>query len=119
MFDLKLKKFENSSVYFFLKNIEGFSRYNADCLCKKFGFTLNFKVKDLKQNQVILLKKEIKDLLDLTKNSKSFELSNIKKLIQVKSYKGKRHLSGLSVRGQNTKTNARTQKKLFKKRLTK
>ena len=40
MFDLKLKKFENSSVYFFLKNIEGFGHYNSDCLCKKFGFTV-------------------------------------------------------------------------------
>ena len=70
----------------------------------------DIRVKDLSEEQVSkvreLLDKEYKVEGDLRRE----EALNIKRLIEIGSYRGKRHRMGLPVRGQKTKTNARTRK---------
>lgn len=69
------------------------------------------RVKDLTDDQIsairdALLKNGVKTEGDLRKEV----TLNIKRLIEIKSYRGMRHLAGLPVRGQRTHTNARTRK---------
>ena len=70
----------------------------------------DIRVKDLSEEQVSkvreILDKEYKVEGDLRRE----EALNIKRLIEIGSYRGKRHRMGLPVRGQKTKTNARTRK---------
>ena len=71
----------------------------------------NVRVKDLTDDQIsairdALLKNGVKTEGDLRKEV----TLNIKRLIEIKSYRGMRHLAGLPVRGQRTHTNARTRK---------
>ncbi|MDR2006083.1 MAG: 30S ribosomal protein S13 [Acidaminococcales bacterium] len=68
------------------------------------------RVRDLTEEEIAKLReiidKEYKTEGDLRRE----ESLNIKRLVEIGSYRGRRHRSGLPVRGQNTKTNARTRK---------
>ena len=64
----------------------------------KTGINPDTRVRDLSEDEVA----KIRELLD--------EALNIKRLIEINSYRGKRHRMGLPCRGQRTKTNARTRK---------
>jgi len=69
----------------------------------------NIKVKDLSENDILKLREAIKDLKvegDLRKDISM----NIKRLMDIGSYRGSRHRKGLPARGQRTRTNARTKR---------
>jgi len=105
----------NKSICFALRRIFGLGGSNADLICKKLGFSKNFKVKQLTKEQII-------DLTNLLESSNFILLSDLKKfkslrfnhLVKIKSYRGLRLKQGLPVRGQRTHTNARTAKKRLK-----
>jgi len=101
----------NEFLYFFLTEIFGIGQVYSLYLCKKLGFTKLTKIKEITGTLnfllVRLVKRESLILLDLKRNIQT----NVKSKIFLKSYKGIRHKQGLPVRGQNTKNNAKTQKK--------
>ena len=92
-----------------LTSIYGIGRTRAQKICAEAGVTPTAKVKDLDEAQVESLRTEVAKYTiegDLRR-----EVSmNIKRLMDLGSYRGIRHRRGLPLRGQRTKTNARTRK---------
>lgn len=76
----------------------------------KTGINPDTRVRDLSEDEVA----KIRELLDgeykVEGDLRREEALNIKRLIEINSYRGKRHRMGLPCRGQRTKTNARTRK---------
>lgn len=74
------------------------------------GINEDTRIKDLTEEEVNLLRKEI-DANYLVEGDLRREVTlNIKRLRDIRCYRGLRHMKGLPVRGQKTKTNARTRK---------
>lgn len=69
----------------------------------------NTRVKDLSEEQVNLIRREVEKVKVEGDLRREVNL-NIKRLMEIGSYRGIRHRRGLPVRGQRTKTNARTRK---------
>jgi len=92
-----------------LTSIFGIGRTRAQKICSEAGVTPTTKVKDLDEDQVENLRTEVAKFTiegDLRR-----EISmNIKRLMDLGTYRGIRHRRGLPLRGQRTKTNARTRK---------
>ncbi len=92
-----------------LTYIYGIGRISAQQILAKAGVDRAVRVKDLTEDMVVKLREVINEFSvegDLRK-----EVSmNIKRLIDTGTYRGLRHRKGLPVRGQRTKTNARTRK---------
>jgi|SRR5210317_844792 len=109
---LETKLPENKSIFFALTNIYGIGQKTAFLICKKLGFSINLKVKDLTPEQVGEILQTVEGL-DLTLNNelKKFKSLSLKKLISIKSYRGLRRVRGLPVRGQRTHTNAKSSRK--------
>ena len=111
LFESKLP--ENKSIYFGLTRIFGISKNSSFLICKKLGFLLNFKVKNLSKNQISEISKIIESMPFLIANDlKRYNLVNKQKLISIRSYKGLRRKKGFPIRGQRTHTNARTARKI-------
>ena len=92
-----------------LTYIYGVGRPTANEILAKTGIEPNRKVRDLTEDEVAKLREAIDDLTvegDLRRERSQ----NIKRLMEIGCYRGMRHRRGLPVRGQNTKTNARTRK---------
>lgn len=109
---LETKLSENKSVFFALTNVYGIGRNTASLICKKLGFSVNLKTKDLTQEQVEELL-QVVDSMDLTLNNELKKLRSLtlKTLVSIKSYRGLRRVRGLPVRGQRTHTNAKSSRK--------
>jgi small subunit ribosomal protein S13 len=92
-----------------LTAIFGIGRARARVICANAGVNHSTKVKDLSDNQMDKLREQVAKVPvegDLRR-----EISmNIKRLIDLGTWRGKRHRLGLPVRGQRTRTNARTRK---------
>ena len=92
-----------------LTSIYGIGRSTAQKICARTGVPLDRKVKDLTDTDLEKIREEIGRLTiegDLRR-----EMSiNIKRLMDLGCYRGFRHRRGLPVRGQRTRTNARTRK---------
>lgn len=103
---------EQKSVFFALTKIHGIGKTTAFSICRKLGFSINLKIKDLNQEQVVEIL-QIIDSLNLLLNNelKKSKALTLKKLVAIKSYRGLRKVRGLPVRGQRTHTNARSAKK--------
>lgn len=109
---LESKLPEHSSIHFALTKIYGLNKSTSVLICKKLGFSTNFKVETLSKDQI----NDIIKILDsselfLTQDLKKLRLSAFKVGVFIQSYKGKRKMKGLPVRGQRTHTNAKTAKK--------
>jgi small subunit ribosomal protein S13 len=92
-----------------LTYIYGVGRPTANDILKKTGIEPDRKVRDLTEDEVSKLRDAIDDLTvegDLRRERSQ----NVKRLMEIGCYRGLRHRRGLPVRGQNTKTNARTRK---------
>ena len=106
---LETKLPENKSVFFALTKVYGIGIKTAGFICKKLGFSLNLKIKDLTQEQSLEILKLI-DSLNLVINNdlRKFQALNLKNLVSIKSYRGLRRVRVLPVRGQRTHTNAKS-----------
>lgn len=113
---LETKLPENKSIFFALTYVYGIGEKTSILICKKLGFSINLKVKDLTQDQFIDLIKIIdSSQLLLSNELKKFKISTLKKLVSIKSYKGLRRSKGFPVRGQRTHTNAKSARNLSKR----
>lgn len=103
---------KNIKIVNYFNKIYGISYTKSKSLCKELGLDLNYNLLKLsssdikKLEDIIFIKKRFKLESDL----KKYNYDNIKIKKQIKNYKGIRHSLYLPVNGQNTKTNAKTQK---------
>lgn len=92
-----------------LTSIYGIGRSRAQKICAATGIKPDTKIKDLVENEVEALRNEVAKYAvegDLRRETSM----NIKRLMDLGSYRGIRHRRGLPLRGQRTRTNARTRK---------
>jgi small subunit ribosomal protein S13 len=99
----------NKHVVIGLTHIFGVGRSRAQVICESTGIAPTTKVKDLTEAEVNAIRSA------LAKNAVEGDLRrensmNIKRLMDLGTYRGLRHRKGLPVRGQRTRTNARTRK---------
>ena len=111
LFESKLP--ENKSIYFSLRYIFGIGSKQSILISRKLGFSNNLKVNSLSEDQINQIIKIVDSLnIILANDLKKFKLFTLKRLIQIKSYRGLRRNKGLPVRGQRTHTNAKTARKI-------
>ena len=99
----------NKRVEIGLTYIYGVGRSTSNQLLAQLGIAPDTYVRQLTDDEVAKLRDAIDDMTvegDLRRERSQ----NIKRLMEIGSYRGLRHRRGLPVRGQNTKTNARTRK---------
>jgi small subunit ribosomal protein S13 len=100
----------NKRVEIGLTYIYGIGRSTSNELLAKVGVEPDRKVRDLTEEEVVQLRELIDNSLTVEGDLRRERSQNIKRLQEIGSYRGLRHRRGLPVRGQNTKTNARTRK---------
>ncbi len=93
-----------------LTYIFGIGRTTADKILASTGVNPDTRVKDLTEDDVAKLRDYIEHELKVEGDLRREVSLNIKRLVEIGSYRGVRHRRGLPVRGQNTKQNARTRK---------
>jgi len=93
-----------------LTYIYGIGHSSAEKICEKAGVDQNIRVKDLSEDQSIAIRNIIENQYKVEGELRSEVGFNIKRLMDINCYRGRRHKSGLPVRGQRTHTNARTRK---------
>jgi len=92
-----------------LTAIYGVGRSRAQKICVAAGIEITRKVKDLSDSEMDKLREQVGKFA--TEGDLRREVSmNIKRLMDLGTWRGKRHRAGLPVRGQRTRTNARTRK---------
>jgi small subunit ribosomal protein S13 len=92
-----------------LTAIYGIGRNTAKQICAAAGVLVNAKIKDLNDAEIEKLRDEIAKI-KVEGDLRREVTMNIKRLMDLGCYRGVRHRRGLPVRGQRTKTNARTRK---------
>jgi len=93
-----------------LTYIFGIGKQTSAKILATTGIDESIRIKDLSEEQVNLLRKEIDNNYTVEGDLKREISLNIKRLRDIRCYRGLRHMKGLPVRGQKTKTNARTRK---------
>ena len=93
-----------------LTYIYGIGQSTAQKVVKELGLDPDQKVKDLTDDEVTKLRTYIDTSLEVEGDLRRERTQAIKRLSEIGCYRGLRHRRGLPVRGQNTKTNARTRK---------
>lgn len=92
-----------------LTYIYGIGLTTAQTILKNASISEDIRVKDLSEDQLNAIRKEI-DGIKVEGDLRREVSLNIKRLMEIGCYRGIRHRRGLPVRGQRTKTNARTRK---------
>jgi small subunit ribosomal protein S13 len=100
----------NKRVEIGLTYIYGIGRSTSNKLLGEVGIEPDRKVRDLTEDDVIKLRELIDGQFTVEGDLRRERSQSIKRLQEIGSYRGLRHRRGLPVRGQNTKTNARTRK---------
>ena len=93
-----------------LTYIYGIGRSSARRVLAEAGIDINVKVQDWNDEQLTAIRNILNDKYKLEGALRSEVQLNIKRLMDIGSYRGIRHRVGLPVRGQTTKNNARTRK---------
>ena len=93
-----------------LTYIYGIGRKSANDILAKTGINPDTRAKDLTEEEVAKLRDEIENSYTVEGDLRRDVALNIKRMVEIDCYRGTRHRKGLPVRGQRTKTNARTRK---------
>ncbi len=101
----KNKRGEVALTYIF-----GIGRNTAQKILEEAGVDINIKVQDWNDDQITSIRNIINDNYKVEGGLRSEVQMNIKRLMDIGSYRGIRHRIGLPLRGQKTKNNARTRK---------
>jgi small subunit ribosomal protein S13 len=99
------KRLEISLTYIF-----GVGRTRSKEICESVGISPNTRVRDLTEDEVAHLRTYVDQNLKVEGDLRREIAANIKRKVEIGSYEGLRHRRGLPVRGQRTRTNARTRK---------
>lgn len=101
---------KNKRVIIGLTYIYGIGKSSAQDICDKCSVDVNTRVQNLSEEEVAAIRKVIQTEYKVEGALKTEINMNIKRLMDINSVRGYRHHRGLPVRGQRTKTNARTRK---------
>jgi small subunit ribosomal protein S13 len=99
----------NKHIRIALRKVFGIGNYRALAICNKIGIDPSVKVTDLKEEYAHLIQEAVNQY-EVEGDLRRRVAMDIKRLGDIKCYRGLRHKRGLPVRGQRTKTNARTRK---------
>jgi small subunit ribosomal protein S13 len=99
------KRLEISLTYIF-----GVGRSSAQEICDNVGISRDTRVRDLTDEEVAQLRTYVDQNLKVEGDLRREIAANIKRKVEIGTYEGLRHRRGLPVRGQRTRTNARTRK---------
>ena len=99
------KRVEIALTYIF-----GIGRNTANKILAVTGINPDTRAKDLTDDEVAKLRDEIEENYKVEGDLRRDTALDIKRLVEINCYRGTRHRKGLPVRGQRTKTNARTRK---------
>ena len=100
----------NKRVIIALTYIHGIGRTTAERIADKLGIDHSRRVQDLTDEEVLRIRETIDADHQVEGDLRRDTAMNIKRLMDLRSYRGLRHRAGLPVRGQRTHTNARTRK---------
>jgi len=100
----------NKRVEVALTYIHGIGRTTAKEICQKLGLPESRRVNELTDSEVIQIRETIDGEHTVEGDLRRDVAMNIKRLMDLKTYRGLRHRNKLPVRGQRTHTNARTRK---------
>ena len=100
---------DNAQIIIGLQHIYGIGPSRAKLICGLAKIDPQTKVKDVLQTKMEDIRTQV-TIYTIEGDLRREVSMNIKRLIDLKCYRGGRHLKGLPVRGQRTKTNARTRK---------
>jgi small subunit ribosomal protein S13 len=100
----------NKAVFIGLGYIYGIGRTLAEKIADEAGIDRNKKIKDLSEEDLAKIREIIEKNYKVEGDLRTEVAMNIKRLIDTGTYRGHRHKVGLPVRGQRTKTNARSWK---------
>ena len=100
----------NKRIEIALTYIYGIGRKSANDILAKTGIDPDTRAKDLTDEEVAKLRDEIEENYTVEGDLRREVSMDIKRMVEIGCYRGVRHRKGLPVRGQRTKTNARTRK---------
>ena len=100
----------NKRVEIALTYIYGIGRKSSNDILAKTGIDPDKRAKDLTEDEIAKLRDVIENEYTVEGDLRRDVALNIKNMIEINCYRGIRHRKGLPVRGQRTKTNARTRK---------
>jgi small subunit ribosomal protein S13 len=100
----------NKKILFALPYIYGIGPSLSKAILLATGISPDIRTDDLTERQINALKEAIEKNYQVEGDLRRAEGMNIKRLIEIGSYRGTRHRKGLPCRGQRTKTNARTRR---------
>jgi small subunit ribosomal protein S13 len=101
---------KNKRIVIGLTSIFGIGLSTSRRILTKLGISEDTKVSQLTDDEVNQIRSEIGEDIKVEGALRSEMQMNIKRLMDIGTYKGKRHRKGLPVRGQRTRTNARSRK---------
>ena len=101
---------DNKKVPYSLAYIYGIGIKSGFKICEEAGIDPEKRVKDLTEEEIAKIRKIIETEYKVEGDLRKEIAMNIKRLIEIGCYRGVRHRLGLPVRGQRTRTNARTRK---------
>jgi small subunit ribosomal protein S13 len=93
-----------------LTYIYGIGLVTSQKILEATGINPDTRVKDLQDSEVAALREAIESNYQVEGDLRRWESMNIKRLVDIGCYRGRRHRMGLPVRGQRTRTNARTRR---------
>ena len=100
----------NKRVEIALTYIYGIGRKSANDILAATGINPDTRAKDLTEEEIANLRDVIENSYTVEGDLRREVALNIKRMVEINCYRGIRHRKGLPVRGQRTKTNARTRK---------
>jgi len=93
-----------------LTYIHGIGRNSANKICQDIGIPAERRVNDLTDDELVRIRETIDQEFQVEGDLRREVAMNVKRLMDLGCYRGRRHRRGLPVRGQRTHTNARTRK---------
>ena len=100
----------NKKVEFALPYIYGIGQTQSKKILESSGVNPETRVHELSENDLLAIRNAIGDMVSVEGELRGQNSRNIKRLMDIGSYRGLRHRRGLPTRGQNTKNNSRTRK---------
>lgn len=100
----------NKRIEYGLTYVFGIGLKTSRDILNKLKINFDTRVKDLSNDEIAAIQKEVTTSYVTEGELRKEIMNNIRRLKEIKSYRGLRHAKGLPVRGQRTKTNARTRK---------
>ncbi len=99
---------QNKRIVIALTYIYGVGQTRANRVCETAGVDPNIRTKDLSEAQERQLREAVEKQYRVEGELRRERMANVKRLKEIGSYRGQRHVRGLPARGQRSRTNSRT-----------